>query len=93
MTKDGIRLHYEEYGAGKKVILSAQAGLFYPRGMQRALAERGYDVTFGARPLKRVIQREIENPLAIRLLKRGPAPEEGETITLDADEDGFLFEP
>ncbi|MBR3218760.1 MAG: amidohydrolase family protein, partial [Thermoguttaceae bacterium] len=58
-----------------------------------ALAERGYDVTFGARPLKRVIQREIENPLAIRLLKRSAVPEEGETITLDADEDGFVFQP
>ena len=58
-----------------------------------ALAERGYDVTFGARPLKRVIQREIENPLAIRMLKRSALPEEGETITLDADEDGFIFRP
>ena len=58
-----------------------------------ALAERGYDITFGARPLKRVIQREIENPLALRLLKRGTVSEGEETITLTADEDGFFFQP
>ena len=43
LTKDGVRLHYEEYGEGRRVILSAQAG-FYPRGMQQSLAEKGYHV-------------------------------------------------
>jgi ATP-dependent Clp protease ATP-binding subunit ClpB len=33
------------------------------------LAEKGYDPGFGARPLKRVIQREIENPLSMAILK------------------------
>ncbi|GHT40557.1 hypothetical protein FACS189443_1070 [Planctomycetales bacterium] len=33
------------------------------------IAELGYDPAFGARPLKRVIQREIQNPLAVELLK------------------------
>ena len=32
------------------------------------LAENGYDAEFGARPLKRLIQQELENPLAIKLL-------------------------
>ncbi len=44
LTKDGVRLHYEEYGTGEKVILSAQAGLFYPHGMHQAMAKRGYRV-------------------------------------------------
>ena len=43
LTKDGIRLHYEEYGTGSRAVLSAQAG-FYPEGMQQALAEKGYHV-------------------------------------------------
>ena len=43
LTKDGIRLHYDEYGAGGRHVLSAQVG-FYPRGMQQALAEKGYHV-------------------------------------------------
>ena len=43
LTGDGISLHYDEYGSGNRIILSAQAG-FYPEGMQQALAERGYRV-------------------------------------------------
>ena len=44
VTGDGIRLHYEELGTGDRIVLSAQAGLFYPRGIHQALAERGYHV-------------------------------------------------
>ena len=43
----------------------------------------GYDPDFGARPLRRVIQREIEDPLALALLE-GRYPE-GSTVTVDAD--------
>ncbi len=50
---------------------------------QRLLAEEGYDPTYGARPLKRVIQQRIENPLASRILKGEFA--EGDTIRVDAD--------
>ena len=42
-TKDGLTLHYDEYGSGDRIILSAQVG-FYPDGMQQALAKRGYHV-------------------------------------------------
>ena len=34
ITKDGMTLHYAEYGAGDRVILSAMAGQFYPDGLQ-----------------------------------------------------------
>ncbi|HVX84227.1 MAG TPA: ATP-dependent chaperone ClpB [Phycisphaerae bacterium] len=47
------------------------------------LAERGYDPVFGARPLKRVIQQEIENPLATRILDG--EFEEGDHVKIDAD--------
>jgi len=47
------------------------------------LAEEGYDPTFGARPLKRVIQQRIENSLAQRILSGDFA--EGDTITIDVD--------
>ena len=43
LTEDGIRLHYDEYGTGSRVILSAQAG-FYPKGLQQSLAAQGYHV-------------------------------------------------
>ncbi len=39
-AKDGVRLHYDEFGTGDRIILSAQAG-FYPDGMQQELAGRG----------------------------------------------------
>ena len=43
LTKDGVRLYYQEYGSGSRVLLSAQAG-FDPAGMQQALAGKGYHV-------------------------------------------------
>jgi len=49
---------------------------------KRLLAERGYDPTFGARPLKRTIQRMVGDPVA-RAILEGKYPE-GSTITIDA---------
>jgi ATP-dependent Clp protease ATP-binding subunit ClpB len=45
------------------------------------LAEAGFDPEFGARPLRRVIQRQVEDPLALALLE-GRYPE-GSTVTVD----------
>ncbi len=56
---------------------------------RRALAERGYDPVFGARPLKRTIQRMIENPLAVEVLAGRFA--EGDRIVVDLDGDTFRF--
>jgi ATP-dependent Clp protease ATP-binding subunit ClpB len=55
-----------------------------------ALAEAGWDPTYGARPLKRAIQRMLENPLALRLLEGEFA--EGDVVRVDAGEDGLVFE-
>ncbi len=46
-----------------------------------ALADEGYDPAFGARPLKRVIQRRLEDPLALAVLTG--AYHEGDTVTAD----------
>jgi len=54
------------------------------------LAEAGYDPTFGARPLKRVIQQRIENPLAARLLQGEFVA--GDTIHVDVAGKSFVFE-
>ncbi len=50
------------------------------------LATLGYDPTFGARPLKRVIQKRVLDPLALGLLNG--TLHEGETVTLSVGEDG-----
>jgi ATP-dependent Clp protease ATP-binding subunit ClpB len=43
--------------------------LVTPAGGLDALAAEGYDPQFGARPLKRTIQRRLQNPLAMKLLE------------------------
>ncbi len=53
------------------------------------LAEVGYDPDFGARPLKRAIQRELQDPLALRLLSGEFA--EGSIVRVERGEDGLEF--
>ncbi|MDH3913682.1 MAG: AAA family ATPase, partial [Rhodospirillales bacterium] len=53
------------------------------------LAEKGYDPVYGARPLKRVIQRELQNPLAERLLAGDVA--EGDRVAVTAGPDGLAI--
>lgn len=57
---------------------------------RRALAAEGYDPTYGARPLKRVILRRLQNPLASELLK-GALPEHG-GVRIDYRDGEFAFE-
>jgi ATP-dependent Clp protease ATP-binding subunit ClpB len=54
------------------------------------LAEAGWDPTYGARPLKRAIQRMVENPLALRLLEGEFA--EGDTVRVYVSDDEMAFE-
>ena len=54
------------------------------------LAEQGYDPVFGARPLKRTIQRMVENPLAVEVL--GGKFGEGDHIVVDVSGETFHFE-
>jgi ATP-dependent Clp protease ATP-binding subunit ClpB len=54
------------------------------------VAEAGWDPTYGARPLKRALQRLVENPLALRLLEGEFA--EGDTVRVDARDGELVFE-
>jgi ATP-dependent Clp protease ATP-binding subunit ClpB len=53
------------------------------------LVEEGYDASYGARPLKRTIQRRVLDPLAIRVLEG--EFREGDRIVVDAGSNGILF--
>ncbi|PWB74873.1 MAG: ATP-dependent chaperone ClpB [Anaerolineales bacterium] len=53
------------------------------------LAEVGYDPDFGARPLKRAIQRELQDPLALKILSGDF--HEGDVIRVDHGEEGLVF--
>jgi ATP-dependent Clp protease ATP-binding subunit ClpB len=82
-------------------IVDIQVGLLVQRLAQRSLsveltdaarehlADAGYDPTFGARPLKRLIQRELQDPLAMKLLAGEVA--EGDTVVVDAVEGGLTL--
>ena len=53
------------------------------------LTKTGYDPDFGARPLRRVLQRSIEDPLALSLLEGRYL--EGSTVTVDREGDGLVL--
>jgi len=54
------------------------------------LAREGFDPQFGARPLRRALQRHVESPLSVRLL-RGDF-KTGDLVVVDVGEDGLEFE-
>jgi ATP-dependent Clp protease ATP-binding subunit ClpB len=54
------------------------------------LADHGYDPAYGARPLKRVIQRSLENPLALAVLEGSIG--DGATVQISAGEDGLIID-
>jgi ATP-dependent Clp protease ATP-binding subunit ClpB len=64
--------------AAKRIVLDVTAAA------SRTLAAEGYDPAFGARPLKRVIQRRLEDPIALRMLQG--TFKDGDTITVDSSE-------
>jgi ATP-dependent Clp protease ATP-binding subunit ClpB len=64
-------------------------GLVLDSGARDRLAQAGFDPVYGARPLKRAIQQQLENPLAQRILRGDFAP--GDTVRVSADADGLTF--
>jgi ATP-dependent Clp protease ATP-binding subunit ClpB len=57
---------------------------------QKLLAEKGYDPAYGARPLKRIVQKHIQNPLALEILEG--QYKEGDVIRVDVNEKNeFVF--
>ncbi|SDG47123.1 ATP-dependent chaperone ClpB [Roseospirillum parvum] len=88
------RLHREHMGGiveiqlGRLVarLADRSIGLEVTPEARRWLAERGYDPVYGARPLKRVIQKTLENPLALKLLDGAVA--DGETVAVTVAPDG-----
>ncbi len=53
------------------------------------LADKGYEPAFGARPLRRVIQRHLQDPLALKLLSG--EVREGDEVEVDATPEGLVF--
>jgi ATP-dependent Clp protease ATP-binding subunit ClpB len=73
ISREDIRKIVDIQLARVRDLLTEQGvGLILDQGVEDVLAEEGYDPDFGARPLKRVIQRLVENPLAELILKTRP---------------------
>ena len=53
------------------------------------IVEQGYDVAFGARPLKRTIRQMIENPLSKEILAQNFKA--GDTVLIDVNDDEIVF--
>ncbi len=91
------RLERAQMGAIVDIQLKRLEKLLAARNMtieldQRAkaeLAKRGYDLAWGARPLKRVIQKDVQDPLA-RLILEGAA-KDGDRVRVTFDGNDFLF--
>jgi len=66
---------------GYQLVISAEARAY--------LAEVGYEADYGARPLKRAIQRELQNPLAVKILSG--EFHEGETIHVERGKQALEF--
>ncbi len=64
-------------------------GLDLTEAARAYVARTGYDPDFGARPLKRVLQREVADPIALALLQG--EYHDGDVIEVDASADGLVF--
>ena len=71
-------------------LKSRHVDVVFTDAAKKQLMDEGYDPAFGARPLKRVIQQRLENPLANELLAGRFA--EGDKIRVDADRSAFRFD-
>src|SRR5690606_7933638 len=74
----------------RRRLAALDIGLELDESAVERLAEAGYDPVYGARPLKRAIQQQVENPLAERILRGEFGP--GDTIRIAASADGLEFE-
>ncbi len=73
----------------RELLQDRHIALELDEGATAWLAEQGYDPVYGARPLKRVIQRSLQNPLAGLLLDG--TIHDGETVHIGAGRDGLLI--
>jgi len=80
-----VELQLERVG---KLLAERRIALDITEAAEDVVAEAGYDPAFGARPLKRAIQRLIQNPLALRILDG--EFDDGDTIRIDRGADNNL---
>jgi ATP-dependent Clp protease ATP-binding subunit ClpB len=73
----------------RKLLLERELDIELLPEARAFLAEKGYDPTYGARPLKRALMTYLQNPLARQIIAGGYAP--GETIVVDCQGEALTF--
>jgi ATP-dependent Clp protease ATP-binding subunit ClpB len=73
----------------RRLLTERKVGLELDRSALEWLGTEGYDSTYGARPLKRVIQRNLQNPMASLILEG--AIKEGDTVLVSAGSQGLTI--
>ncbi len=75
----------------EKLLEDRKVVLTLDRSARKWLAEKGYDPAYGARPLKRVIQKQLQDPLAEKILAGDVR--DGDQVKITAGTDRLLFKP
>ncbi len=78
-----------QLGRLEKLLADKHIAVELDAAAKARLADRGYDPVYGARPLKRVIQTDLQNPLASLYLEG--RVKEGDTVKISATADGLTF--
>ncbi len=90
LTQEHLKQIVEiQVGRVRKLLAERRINLELTESAKEFLASEGWDLDYGARPLKRAIQRELQDPLALKLLQG--EFREGETVIADAGPDGLTF--
>ncbi len=91
LTEDDLKKIVELLlGDVRERLADRKVGLELTNAAKEALVKEGYDPVYGARPLKRTIERRVANPLSRRILAGDFA--EGETAVVDYAEGEYVFE-
>jgi len=80
-----------QLGRLRKLLKEREIALELTPAAREWLANEGYDPAYGARPLKRVIQREVQDKLAEEIL--GGTIVDGQTVIVDAGDGGLTVRP
>jgi ATP-dependent Clp protease ATP-binding subunit ClpB len=78
-----------QLGGLRRLLAERKIELQLSNRAKRWLADKGFDPVYGARPLKRTLQRELQDALALKIL--GGEFSESDVVTVDANEDGLYF--
>jgi ATP-dependent Clp protease ATP-binding subunit ClpB len=87
--EDILKIVELQLGHLERLLAERHLGLSVSTEAKQLLADQGYDPVYGARPLKRVVQRLLQNPIALEVLEGRYHP--GEVIRVDRQGDSLRF--